>query len=135
MGAVKVDLSQKERALDAKYPALDSPENLRILLSDYHALLNRQYQGDYDAVVLLADLETAISMAKLTERQSEALRLVYEEDLTQEEAGKLLGIGQDVVSYHVERAVEAVAEVYWYWTKHGEGYTRGDANNEITSAT
>jgi hypothetical protein len=31
VGAVKVDLSQKERALDAKYPALDSPENLRIL--------------------------------------------------------------------------------------------------------
>jgi hypothetical protein len=36
MGAVKVDLTQKERSLDAKYPALDSPANLRILLSDYH---------------------------------------------------------------------------------------------------
>jgi predicted DNA-binding protein (UPF0251 family) len=122
MGAVKVDLSQKERALDAKYPALDSPENLRILLSDYHALLNRQYQGDYDAVVLLADLETAISMAKLTERQSEALRLVYEEDLTQEEAGKLMGIHRIVILEHVEKAIEAISEVYYYWSHHGEGY-------------
>jgi DNA-directed RNA polymerase specialized sigma24 family protein len=122
MGAVKVDLSQKERALDAKYPALDSPENLRILLSDYHALLNRQYQGDYDAVVLLADLETAISMARLTERQSEALRLVYEEDLTQEEAGKLMGINRIVVLEHVEKAIEAISEIYYYWAHHGEGY-------------
>jgi RNA polymerase sigma factor (sigma-70 family) len=129
MGAVKVDLSQKERALDAKYPALDSPENLRILLSDYHALLNRQYQGDYDAVVLLADLETAISMAKLTERQSEALRLVYEEDLTQEEAGKLMGIAQNSVSEAVDRAVENIAEVYWFWSRHGEGYSVGGADN------
>jgi predicted DNA-binding protein (UPF0251 family) len=95
---------------------------LRILLSDYHALLNRQYQGDYDAVLLLVDLRKAIELAQLTGRQSEALHLVYEMDLTQEEAGRAMGIGQDVVSYHVERAVEAVAEVYWYWTKHGEGY-------------
>jgi predicted DNA-binding protein (UPF0251 family) len=43
--------------------------------------------GDYDAVVLLVDLRKAVEMAQLTGRQSEALRLVYEEDLTQEEAG------------------------------------------------
>jgi DNA-directed RNA polymerase specialized sigma24 family protein len=122
MGSVKRDLHVNERSLEEKYPALDSPENLRILLSDYHALLNRQYQGDYDAVVLLADLETAISMAKLTERQFEALRLVYEEDLTQEEAGKLMGIGRRAVGYFVEDAIEAISEVYYFWSHHGEGY-------------
>jgi DNA-directed RNA polymerase specialized sigma24 family protein len=122
VGAVKIDLNAKERSLEARYPALDSPANLRILLSDYHALINRQYQGDYDAVVLLADLSTAIEMAQLTSRQASALRLVYEEDLTQEEAGKRMGIRQDVVSYHVDRAVEAISEVYYYWSHHGEGY-------------
>jgi DNA-directed RNA polymerase specialized sigma24 family protein len=136
MGATKIDVNAKERSLDQRYPALDTPQNLRILLSDYHALVNRQYMGDYDAVVLLADLATAIAMAGLTERQSEALRLVYEEDLTQEEAGKRLtgpnglGIRQDVVSYHVDRAVEAVAEVYWYWARHDEGYTEKGRNND-----
>jgi DNA-directed RNA polymerase specialized sigma subunit len=89
-------------------------------------LLNRQYQGDYDAVVLLVDLRKAIKLAQLTGRQSEALRLVYEEDLTQEEAGKRLGIRQDVVSYHVDRAIEAVAEVYWFWARHDEGYSVGN---------
>ena len=134
MGVVKIDTHSKERTLDAKYPALDNPTGLRILLSDYHALINRQYQGDYDAVVLLADLKQAVEMAQLTGRQSEALRLVYEEDLTQEEAGKRMGVGQDVVSYHVDRAIEAIAEVYFYWSRHGEGYTvtstRGETNDD-----
>jgi RNA polymerase sigma factor (sigma-70 family) len=122
MGHVKIDLSTKERALDAKYPALDNPAGLRILLSDYHALVNRQYQGDYDAVVLLADLATAVEMAQLTGRQSEALRLVYEEDLTQEEAGKRMGVAQNSVSEALDRAIENIAEVYYYWSRHGEGY-------------
>jgi DNA-directed RNA polymerase specialized sigma24 family protein len=117
-----VDLHGKERSLDAKYPALDNPANLRILLSDYHALINRQYQGDYAAVDILVDLRKAVQLAELTGRQSEALRLVYEEDLTQEEAGRRMGIGQDVVSYHIDRAAEAISEIYYYWSRHGEGY-------------
>jgi DNA-directed RNA polymerase specialized sigma24 family protein len=126
MGSVKRDLHVNERSLEEKYPALDSPANLRILLSDLQALINRQYMGDYDAVILLTDLRKAIAMAKLTGRQSEALRLVYEEDLTQEEAGKRMGIRQDVVSYHVDNAVEAIAEVYWFWARHDEGYSVGN---------
>jgi RNA polymerase sigma factor (sigma-70 family) len=122
MGSVKRDLHVNERSLEEKYPALDSPQNLRILLSDYHALVNRQYMGDYDAVVLLVDLRKAIEMAQLTDRQGQALRLVYEEDLTQEEAGKRLGVSQQAVEQHVNNAIEAISEVYYYWSHHGEGY-------------
>jgi DNA-directed RNA polymerase specialized sigma subunit len=122
MGSVKRDLHINERSLEAKYPALDSPQNLRILLSDLHALVGRQYQGDYDACVILTDLQKAIAMAQLTGRQSEALRLVYEEDLTQEEAGKRMGVNRIVVLEHVEKAIEAISEVYYYWSRHGEGY-------------
>jgi DNA-directed RNA polymerase specialized sigma24 family protein len=86
----------------------------------------RQFQGDYDAVVLLVDLRKAIEMAQLTGRQSEALRLVYEEDLTQEEAGKRMGIGRRAVGYHVEDAIKAISEIYYYWANHGEGYGRGN---------
>jgi RNA polymerase sigma factor (sigma-70 family) len=122
MGSVKRDIHVNERSLEEKYPALDSPANLRILLSDYHALKIRQYMGDYDAVVLLTDLSTAIDMAQLTGRQSEALRLVYEEDLTQEEAGKRMGVSQQAVDQHVSGAIEAVSDIYYYWSHHGEGY-------------
>jgi DNA-directed RNA polymerase specialized sigma24 family protein len=123
MGSVKRDLHVNERSLEEKYPALDSPANLRILLSDLQALINRQYMGDYDAVILLTDLRKAIAMAKLTGRQSEALRLVYEEDLTQEEAGKRMGgLAKDAVNHLLDRAIEAISEVYYYWSRHGEGY-------------
>jgi DNA-directed RNA polymerase specialized sigma24 family protein len=85
-------------------------------------LLNRQYQGDYDAVVLLVDLRKAIKLAQLTGRQSEALRLVYEEDLTQEEAGKRMGLDKPGVNNLLDRAIEGISEVYYYWSRHGEGY-------------
>jgi RNA polymerase sigma factor (sigma-70 family) len=126
MGSIKRDLHVNERSIEEKYPALDSPQNLRILLGDYHALKIRRFNGDTSASDILIDLRKAIELAQLTGRQSEALRLVYEEDLTQEEAGKRLGIRQDVVSYHVDRAIEAVAEVYWYWARHDEGYSVGN---------
>jgi DNA-directed RNA polymerase specialized sigma24 family protein len=122
LGSVKRDLEINERSLEAKYPALDSPQNLRILLSDLQPLINRQYMGDYDAVILLTDLRKAVELAGLTSRQAQALRLVYEEDLTQEEAGRRMGVSQQAVDQHVGGAIEAIAEVYYYWSRHGEGY-------------
>jgi RNA polymerase sigma factor (sigma-70 family) len=123
MGAVKVDLHGKERSLDAKYPALDNPQNLRILLGDYHALKLRRYNGDTSASDILLDLATAVAMAGLTDRQRQALRLVYEEDLTQEEAGRRMGLDKPGVNNLLDRAIEAISEVYYYWARHGEGYT------------
>jgi RNA polymerase sigma factor (sigma-70 family) len=122
LGAVKIDTQSKERALDAKYTALDTPANLRILLGDYHALKIRRFNGDTAASDILIDLTKAVELAGLTGRQSEALRLVYELDLTQEEAGKRMGIAQKNVSEALDRALENIAEVYYYWSRHGEGY-------------
>ncbi|MFZ7945682.1 sigma factor-like helix-turn-helix DNA-binding protein [Neobacillus sp. 19] len=71
----------------------------------------------------MVDLATAIERAGLTDRQRQALRLVYEEDLTQEEAGKRMGIAQKNVSEALDRAIDSIAEIYYYWARHGEGYT------------
>jgi DNA-directed RNA polymerase specialized sigma24 family protein len=123
MGSVKRDLHIQERSLDAKYPALDNPQNVRILLGDYHALKLRRFNGDTAASDILIDLTKAIAMAQLTDRQGQALRLVYEEDLTQEEAGKRMGgLAKDAVNHLLDRAIEAISEVYYYWAHHGEGY-------------
>lgn len=126
MGAVKTDLSARERALEESYPALNTTAGIKRLLGEMNALVNRQYQGDYDAVVLLTDLQTAIEAAKLTDRQSEALRLVYEEDLTQEEAARRAGVARSTLVGHVDDAVKKIAEIYEYWGWHGEGYTWED---------
>lgn len=111
---------------EAKYHALDSAANVRILLGDYHALKQRRFAGDYAACDVLIDLERAIELAGLTARQAEALALVYGEDLTHETAGKQLGISRQKVNQHISNAEEAIADIYYYWASHGEGYRGGD---------
>jgi DNA-directed RNA polymerase specialized sigma24 family protein len=134
IGTVKTDQHAKERSLDASYPALNSSVGLRILLSDYHALKLRRFNGDTAASDIIIDLERAIELAKLTNRQRQALALVYFEDLTQEEAGKRMRIDKQGVNNLLDRGIEAISDIYYYWSGHGEGYALGDAvdNENIT---
>jgi DNA-directed RNA polymerase specialized sigma24 family protein len=123
MGAVKSDLTARERALEESYPALNTAAGIKRLLAERGALELRQYAGDYDAVLMLIDLTTAITAAKLTDRQSEALHLVYTQDLTQEEAARQAGVARTTLVGHIDVAVEKIAAVYEYWGWHGEGYS------------
>jgi DNA-directed RNA polymerase specialized sigma subunit len=120
--AINIDKNAKERALDAKYSGLDSPDQVKRLLRDYNALKARQYAGDYDAVILLVDLATAIEKAGLTKRQREALTLVYFEDLSQVEAGERMGASKQTVNRLVTVATAKVARVYEEWARSGEWY-------------
>ncbi|WP_354314156.1 sigma factor-like helix-turn-helix DNA-binding protein [Sporosarcina psychrophila] len=70
----------------------------RAILTNYHALTERQYVGDTDAICALLDLATAVAKAQLTDRQAQALRLIYGEGMTQKDAGLAMGISQDNVS-------------------------------------
>lgn len=122
MGAVKIETGKAERLIDAQYTGLHSPHQVKRLLRDYHALRQRQYAGDYDAVILLTDLATAIERAGLTERQRQALTLVYGVDLTQDDAAKELGITRQAIALYVDNAAEKIAEIYEAWAWKGEGY-------------
>ena len=121
MGATNHDKQAKMRAYEARF-AFNSPDGVRRLLRDIHALRERQYAGDYDAVVLLVDLETAIERAGLTDRQRQAIALVYFEDLSQVKAGERMGVRQDTVSKLVKSALSKIASVYKAWSWRGEGY-------------
>jgi hypothetical protein len=33
-----------------------------------------------------------------------------------------MGVHRIVVLEHIEKAIEAISEVYYYWSHHGEGY-------------
>lgn len=122
-----IDTNAKERALEQRY-ALDNPDGVKRLLRDYHALVERQYDGDYDAVILLVDLATAIEKAGLTDRQRQALTLVYFEDLTQADAGERMSASKQTVNRLVTVATAKVARVYEVWARMGEGYALGVDN-------
>ncbi|MBS0046382.1 DUF134 domain-containing protein [Bacillus velezensis] len=124
MGTVKVDLHRKDREFNAAY-ALDDAEGVKLLLADYQKFVSRKRCGDYAAVEVLIDIHKAIELAGLTDRQRQAIELVYFGELTQTEAGERMGIAQKNVNEALDRASEKLADIYYYWAGHGEGYTTG----------
>lgn len=107
----------------------------KAILRNLHALNERRYVGDTNASDTLVDFADAVNRANLTARQSEALRLVYVEDLTQKVAGERMGVGQDVVSTHLDAATVSLDAVYeaWAWR---EGELNAEDFTEIeTEAT
>ncbi len=129
MGSVKVDLHRKEREFDAAY-ALDNAEGVKLLLADYQKFVSRKRCGDYDAATILIDIHKALELANLTDRQRQAIELVYFGELTQAEAGERMGISRISVREYVETSAEKIADIYYYWASHNEGYTTGGRINE-----
>ncbi|MEH6861513.1 sigma factor-like helix-turn-helix DNA-binding protein [Bacillus velezensis] len=124
MGTVKIDLHRKDREFNAAY-ALDNAEGVKLLLADYQKFVSRKRCGDYAAVEVLIDIHKAIELAGLTDRQRQAIELVYFGELTQAEAGERMGIAQKNVNETLDRSAEKIADIYYYWAGHGEGYTTG----------
>lgn len=109
---------------NGRYIALDSAAGIKRLLGDWHALKERRYCGDMTASDLLIDLETALERAGLTDRQRQAIALVYFRDMKQEDAGKAMGVGQQRVARHLDIALVKIARVYesWNYIEGGENY-------------
>lgn len=90
----------------------------KAILRNLHALSERRYVGDTNASDVLLDFHYAVKRARLTDRQTEALRLVYVEDLTQRSAGERMGIDFTNVSHAVREATESIDEIYEYIAWH-----------------
>ena len=84
----------------------------RAILTNYHALVERQYVGDTDAICALLDLTTAVAKARLTDRQAQALQLVYGEGMTHKVAGLTMDITRDAVTHLVRRATASIQIEY-----------------------
>lgn len=98
-------------------------EQIKRLFENIHALNERKYKGDTDAICILLDLERAIELAKLTNRQRQALYYVYIEGMTQKKVGKRLQIDQSKVSVYADNAISKITRVY------KEVYKFGDSDN------
>ncbi|WP_025846528.1 sigma factor-like helix-turn-helix DNA-binding protein [Brevibacillus agri] len=121
MGACAVDTTKGHREYSVRY-ALNDRHGVDALLSDFHRLASRRFErGDYAACDVLIDLASAIKAARLTERQREALRLYYVEDLTLEDVGARMGLesGRKRASRLVITGLNRIAAVYARWN-YGE---------------
>lgn len=102
---------------------LDNADGVKLLLEEYHAIKERRYIGDVDACAIIEDLHTAITAAKLTPNQAEAVRLVFFEDLTQVEAGLIMGKTRQKVNRALQASLLKIARVYEGWAHQGIGYS------------
>ncbi|WP_427036542.1 sigma factor-like helix-turn-helix DNA-binding protein [Cytobacillus pseudoceanisediminis] len=112
MGAVGIDLKSNEHKLETEYP-LETPQGVNAFLSNIHYIRSSAYdKGDYDAINMLVDFEIAYSKITTTARQREAIQLVFFADLTQREAGEIMGISQQAVQQLIHAVVTKIAEQY-----------------------
>lgn len=85
------------------------------VLEEIYELEELRYYGDYTASVILRDFTVALSLAELTERQAECLRLVYSEGMTHGEAAIRLQIERSTVSHALLAAIRKIAMIYTQW--------------------
>lgn len=129
MGSVKRDLTINERMLEHTY-ALDNPKSIDLLLRHLPYMRERRYNGDYDASIVLLDLETAISNVDLTDRQRQVLRLVYFEDIKQTQVAVEMGITAPTVNLYKRLLAQKIAAVFERWAWSDEGYKLTVVNTE-----
>lgn len=131
MGSVSVDLHSNEHKLEFEYP-LETPQGVNAFLSNIHHIRSSAIdKGDFDAIILLVDFEIAYSKINVTARQREAVQLVFFADLTQREAGEIMGISQQAVQQLLHSVVVKISEQYG----RDLNGVRGGDNGENISTT
>lgn len=107
------------------------------MLTDYWRL---KHSADYEAVDVLVDFDETVRRAGLTDKQAQALRLVFLDGLTQDEAAERLGLAsKSGVNNLLQRGIEALAaangwggeDVFAEWARAWYGKER--LNDEKTT--
>ena len=114
MGAVNIDLEKGMKQLESEYDLYEKKGVLK-LLKDYYYLKERMYvRGDFDAVVVLADLEKAIALANLGTRQSQVIEL-WKLRYNREEIAEEFDLASNTVRESLNSAATKIASVYKKW--------------------
>lgn len=80
----------------------------------------RGEEGDYNAIIRLADSKLALEKADPTEAQLQAVDLVWKKGYSLTEAGKLLNISPQAVRFNLQLLSVKLNEVVTKW-KEKEG--------------
>lgn len=75
----------------------------------------RGEEGDYDAIIRLADSKLALEKADPTEAQLQAVELVWRRGYTLTEAGEILGVSRQAVRFNLQLLSIKLSEVVTKW--------------------
>ncbi|WP_163539012.1 hypothetical protein [Gracilibacillus sp. YIM 98692] len=98
---------------------LTEGNGVKKLLKDWDVFMEMPYsRGDYDAVVMLVDLDTAIERAGLTDKQVQAITY-YRQGYKLREIGMFMDCSGTNARNFIERACSSIAGVFKTWDING----------------
>ena len=97
--------------------SLTSRRSVKRLLADRHRIAAAR-GSDTVASDILLDLHAAIDTADLTDRQAEAIAIVYGMDTSQSVAARIMGVSQPAVAILIDSAAAKIRDAY---LRKGEG--------------
>ena len=91
------------------YADYTDERKLRQLISSYNALYALAQKGDTVAAAIFVDLKNALyTEGVLSVSQRECIEMCLMDGMKQHEAGKVLGVAQQVVTVHIMRGLKKV---------------------------
>lgn len=85
------------------------------LFQQYAYLESRRNDGDLNAVDILIDLDSAIQMSGINDRQRQFIHQHYVQGYTQQEVADSHGVLRTSVANSIKRAESRIQEVYTKW--------------------
>lgn len=112
MGAVSIDLEAKERRLETQFP-MHTRDGIETFLEQINHMKELMFvHGDYDALIMIVDFESATDRCRLSMMEKRVLHLVYIEDLKRVDVAKQFNVTKQTVQKWVERAIGKLANYY-----------------------
>lgn len=112
MGAVSIDVNANERKFETMFP-MNTRDGVETFLSNYNHLEELMYMsGDYDALIMLVDFDTALEKSKLSLKEKLVLNLVFIQDMQRVDVAKIQNVKKQTIQKLVERATEKIAKYY-----------------------
>lgn len=84
-------------------------------MSNKEKLQEGLYYSGLNQLEVLMDMELMLEEAKLTEKQSQVVRLYYFKQYTQEEVSQVMGITQQAVLDHIKKVKLKIKKVLERW--------------------
>lgn len=117
------NLKEKKMELLNKYELaykLETEAGVTAFLDDYPKMMEaRFYARDLSLSDVLLDFEFAVERA-LTERQKEVIKLSHYKDMRQIDVATELGLSQQTVHEHVQKAIKNLATYHMLIKERGE---------------
>lgn len=112
MGAVSVDINASERKLEVMFP-MHTAEGVSTFLEQKPYLESLlYYAGDFDALIMLIDFETALENANLTETERIVIDHVFIQDMKRVDVAKMMDVTKQTIQKQLERGLKKIAKYY-----------------------